>query len=411
MTELSNASQKNHQTFLSKLKLLIPVLLLGVLGVVAVPRLLHKDTDQGIQLSGRIEGYETDVGIKVGGEIQMISVREGDSVRKGQLLAQLDSAELQASLNGAEARISAARQQVNQSQLQTSVIESQIEETQLALLQAQDDARGRVNAAKAGVASATAQLAQAEAQVKQLEAEVALARADRDRFEELFDEGVVSQQRFEQAQTQFESLRETLEARRAFTMAAQEQVKTAQGNLTQSGASELNPDIRLVQTRRLQTQLAQAQAQLKASQAELQNAQANYEEIKARLEDLTILSPIDGVVLTRTTEPGEVVASGQTILTLVNLGDIYMRGYIPEEQVGAIQIGQAAQVFLDSAPDEPLSARVTAIDTEASFTPENIYFRDDRVTQVFGLKLAIDNADNFAKPGMPADAEILFDGS
>lgn len=411
MTELSNASQKNHQTFPSKLKLLIPVLLLGVLGVVAVPRLLHKDTDQGIQLSGRIEGYETDVGIKVGGEIQMISVREGDSVRKGQLLAQLDSAELQASLNGAEARISAAQQQVNQSQLQTSVIESQIEETQLALLQAQDDARGRVNAAKAGVASATAQLAQAEAQVKQLEAEVALAKADRDRFEELFDEGVVSQQRFEQAQTQFESLRETLEARRAFTMAAQEQVKTAQGNLTQSGASELNPDIRLVQTRRLQTQLAQAQAQLKASQAELQNAQANYEEIKARLEDLTILSPIDGVVLTRTTEPGEVVASGQTILTLVNLGDIYMRGYIPEEQVGAIQIGQAAQVFLDSAPDEPLSARVTAIDTEASFTPENIYFRDDRVTQVFGLKLAIDNADNFAKPGMPADAEILFDGS
>ena len=66
-------------------------------------------------------------------------------------------------------------------------------------------------------------------------------------------------------------------------------------------------------------------------------------------------------------------------------------------------------MFLDSAPEQPLAATVTAIDTEASFTPENIYFEDDRVTQVFGLKLEIDNPGGFAKPGMPADGEILLE--
>lgn len=103
------------------------------------------------------------------------------------------------------------------------------------------------------------------------------------------------------------------------------------------------------------------------------------------------------------------MATGKTLLTLVNLGDVYLRGFIPEKEVGAIQIGQAAAVFLDSAPEEPLRATVAAIDTEASFTPENIYFRDDRVTQVFGLKLQIENEAGFAKPGMPADATILTD--
>jgi HlyD family secretion protein len=67
-----------------------------------------------------------------------------------------------------------------------------------------------------------------------------------------------------------------------------------------------------------------------------------------------------------------------------------------------------AKVFLDSAPDKPLSAKISAIDTQASFTPENIYFREDRVKQVFGVKISLDNPDGFAKPGMPADAEIVL---
>ncbi|MEO1444658.1 MAG: HlyD family efflux transporter periplasmic adaptor subunit [Cyanobacteria bacterium J06635_11] len=214
-------------------------------------------------------------------------------------------------------------------------------------------------------------------------------------------------QQFDQVQTQFETARDTLAARQAAVNAAQQQVNAAIGTLTQAQTSRMNPEIRAIQIDRTEKQQAQAQAQLAAAQAELKRAHAAQAEIETRLNELKIKSPIDGVVLTRTVELGEVLSPGTTILTVVNLKEVYLRGYIPEGQVGAVRVGQAAQVFLDSSPDQPLPATVTAIDTEASFTPENIYFEADRVTQVFGLKLTIDNPQGFAKPGMPADGEIL----
>lgn len=395
---------------LPKPLMLGPVVLLVAIAVGVKQFVLQPAPETGLQLSGRIEGYETDVGAKLGGRIEAIAVREGDRVIQDQVIAQLDDDEIQATLLGATAGVSAAEQKLSQALLQISVVESQIQEAQLTQFQAEDDAAGRVNAAQANVAAALAQQAQAQAQVKQIEAEVRLAKADRDRFDALARDGVVSQQRFEQAQTQYDALQETLLARQAASSAAQQQVNTAQGNLTQSSASQLNPDIRQAQIQRLQTQLAQAQAQQKAAEAEVETAKARLSEVEARLDNLEILSPIDGVVLTRTTEPGEVIAPGKTVLTVVNLEEVFLRGYIPEKDVGAVRVGQVAEVFLDSAPEQALGATVAAIDTEASFTPENIYFRDDRVTQVFGLKLRINNPDGFAKPGMPADAKILTDG-
>ncbi len=107
----------------------------------------------------------------------------------------------------------------------------------------------------------------------------------------------------------------------------------------------------MTQVQRLRTQNEQAKAQLKAAQANVETARANRREIAARLKQLNIVSPIDGVVLTRTTEPGEVIAAGKTVLTVINLEDVFLRGYIPEKEVGAVRVGQAAQVFLDSAPE------------------------------------------------------------
>ncbi len=85
-----------------------------------------------------------------------------------------------------------------------------------------------------------------------------------------------------------------------------------------------------------------------------------------------------------------------------------MKGYIPEGKISRIKIGQKATVSLDSV-DLKLPAHIVAIDPTPSFTPENIYFKDDRVRQVFGLKLAVDNVDidNGAEAGMAAEAEVL----
>ncbi|MEO1144976.1 MAG: efflux RND transporter periplasmic adaptor subunit [Cyanobacteria bacterium J06638_22] len=392
-----------------KLWWLIPggLLLAGV--AFGVRTWFFSDADTAIELSGRIEGYETDLGAKVGGRIESVAVREGDRVEAEQVIAQLDAEELQAQLAAAQASRAAAEQQVTQARSQIGVIESQIQEARLTLQQSQGDTAGRVNQAEAQVATAEAQLAQARAQVQQAAAELRLAQVERDRFQTLVAEGAIPQQQFDEVLTRFETAQETVAARQAAVAAAERQVGAAQGSLTQAETTQLNPDIRTAQITRLQRQLEQANAQLAATQAEVERAIANESEIAARLDDLEIRSSIDGVVVTRMVEPGEVVSAGTMVITVVNLDEVYMRGFIPAGEVGNVRVGQPAQVFLDSAPDEPLEATVIAVDTEASFTPENIYFQDDRVTQAFGLRLGIENPDGFAKPGMPADGAILLE--
>jgi len=124
-----------------------------------------------------------------------------------------------------------------------------------------------------------------------------------------------------------------------------------------------------------------------------------------------VVAPFDGTVATRVAEPGEVVAPGAAIITMIDLGKIYLRGFVPEGDIGRVKLNQTARVYLDSSPKTPIDAIVSRIDPESSFTPENTYFRDERVKQVVGVKLLIKNPNGLAKPGMPADGEILVDGT
>ena len=154
-----------------------------------------------------------------------------------------------------------------------------------------------------------------------------------------------------------------------------------------------------------------AQRQVGAAQADAEGARAQLVEAQANRKDLNVLAPFTGTVATRTAEPGEVVAAGTPIITLIDMGRVYLRGFVPEGEIGRVRVGQPARVYIDSAPTTPIDAVVMRIDPEATFTPENTYFREERVKQVVGLKLLLRGAIGFAKPGMPADGEILVAGS
>jgi len=154
-----------------------------------------------------------------------------------------------------------------------------------------------------------------------------------------------------------------------------------------------------------------AQSDVAAAQSDAERASAQLKEAQANRSDLTIVAPFDGTIATRAAEPGEVVAPGTPIVTMLDLGEVYLRGFVPEGDIARVKLGQAARVYLDSNPKSPIDAIVSRIDPEASFTPENTYFRNDRVKQVVGVKLLIRNPTGAAKPGMPADGEILVEGS
>jgi len=347
-------------------------------------------------------------------------VREGDPVKKGQVIIEIEDEEIPAQLSGLNAQIESARQEEVQAKEEVAVAESRIREATLNLQQSEGDAVGRIDQAQFTVSATESDLRQAEAQVKQSEAqlqqsraELKLAKIERDRYAELVNEGAVNQQQYDQKQTTLSTATanvDTAEAKlvasRAAVKASSDRFRAAQGSSIQVQSTGLNPDIRNAQLDTYYLQRSQAQAKLIASQSKVKNAQAARDQIQKRLDSFKVKSPIDGIVQSRPLESGAVVATGKTLLTVLDPSQVYLRGYIPEGQIGKIRVGQTARVFLDSSPNKPFIAHVSQIDTKASFTPENIYFKQDRVKQVFGIKLAIDQPEGFAKSGMPADAEI-----
>jgi len=391
----------------SRRRILIPLGLLVAGAAASIWYFFSPSQTEPLHLSGRLEGYETDIGAKIGGRVNQVAVREGDAVHQGEVIVKLNDEDIQAQLRGLTAQLAATKQREQQAFLQIGVVQSQIEEAQLNWQQAQGDANGRIFQAQSNVAAAEAQLSQAEAQVKQAQSELDLAKRNRDRYQQLWSQGAAPELQFDQALTTWKSAQDTLEARQATVESFKRQVKAAVGGLVQAQSAGFNPGIRSTQIDALQKQLIVARSQLVAAQADVANAQAAQQQIQSQINYLNVVSPIDGVVVSRSVEPGAVVTTGKTLLTVINPNTVYLRGYIPQGEIGKVRVGQQAKVFLDSAPDQPLSARVAAIDTEASFTPENIYFRNDRVKQVVGVKITIDKPAGFAKPGMPADAEII----
>ena len=119
-----------------------------------------------------------------------------------------------------------------------------------------------------------------------------------------------------------------------------------------------------------------------------------------------IRSPLDGVVLYRSIEPGEVAAAGTPLITVADLGDLSLTVYVPEDRYGRIVLGQSYPVTVDSFPGEVFSGTVRHISDKAEFTPRNVQTTDSRKTTVFAIRLGLPAESGKLKPGMPADVQF-----
>ena len=382
------------------------LVVIGFVTVFVVHALWPAAPPTQIPVSGRLEGYQSDLGAKVGGRVTWVAVREGAMVRTGQVLVQLDDAQARAQAAAAAAAVEAAEDRARQAQATLAVLASQIHETALGGEQATADTSGRIAQAIASATAARAQVAQASAVVQQAQATVAFASADQVRYDALSRTGDISVQRAQQADTAYRTAADAVAQQRDALTAARRNATAAVGALNIAQSTSYNAPIHAAQVVTLERQQHEAQAQIAAANADAGQARAMQRAAQASLSDLTVHASSDGTVIARAVEPGDVVAPGRTLLSIVDLDHVYLRGYVPEGDVGRIRIGQAAHVLLDSNPKHALDARVGEIDAQASFTPENVYFQQDRVQEVFGVRLDVRAPRGYAKPGMPADALI-----
>jgi HlyD family secretion protein len=360
--------------------------------VFAVPAI----PDSIVVVSGRIEGDDSAIASKTTGRILEVRVREGDSVNAGDTIATLDDAQIRARENQARSTLREEEAKGEAAQEQIGVLQEQLEQSRLQVGQSRFDTEGHMRQAKADLATAQSELAQQQAAYQ-------IAAFDKDAYTRLAKTGAVSERQGLQSAA-------AADQQAAVVAASMRRVEAAQGALTTAEASLSNPGIRASQVTLVQRQMAEQEAEVASAMAQTQQARDQLSEAEANRQDLTVKAPFSGTVVTRAAEPGEVVTAGTAVITLLDLSKVYLRGFVPEGQIGKVKVGQAARVYLDSNVKKPVDAYVSRIDPQATFTPENTYFREDRVKQVVGIKLQLKDGFGLAKPGMPVDGEVLVQG-
>ena len=160
-----------------------------------------------------------------------------------------------------------------------------------------------------------------------------------------------------------------------------------------------------------QKQRDDANARFRASGARLEQARTAADIIRKNISDCYVTAPLSGMITNSTYETGETAGPGSILFTISKMDTVELVVYINEKELGYVKLGQSAEIRIDSFNDKTFSGKVVYISPQAEFTPKNIQTKQDRVKQVFGVKLNIPNPGQQLKPGIPADAIIFTKGN
>jgi HlyD family secretion protein len=304
------------------------------------------------RVSGQADATEVQVAPDVGGRIVEMTIAEGDRVKQGDIVARLDTRDVDLALRRAHAE----RSQVD---------------AQLRLLQA--GARGE------DVRQAEAQVAGASADVAAAQSDLAAAETDLQRFEKLLASNSGSQKQRDDAATRRDMARDRLRAARARETGARE------------GVARLRAGSR--------------REEIEAARARVAGVDAQIATLEKSKSDATVIAPIAGIVTERLLDAGEIASPRAPIAVLADLDHAWAEVFVDEPMIPRIKLGQAATVYTD-AGGPGLPGKVSYVASKAEFTPRNVQTAEDRSKLVYRVKIAVDNSKGILKQGMPVEAEI-----
>jgi HlyD family secretion protein len=359
---------------------------------------------ESLKLYGNIELTQVDMAFKIPGKLIELRVDEGDPVQKGLTLARLDTLQLDrqktrdvAAQAGAESEIPQLETSI-EGQKATLAAETDLRRAQLAQAQA------RLEELLAG--SRDQDIRQAQAMVEEAQSQHQQAAQDWERAQVLHKNDDISTSQFDQYRMRFDStaaaLRQSQE-RLSLVVAGprKEEIDGARAQVEQARAN-----VQLTEASRLE--LKRMEQELQTRHAQVDQARAQVAVIDAQLADSIAASPVDGVVLVKSSEAGEVLAAGTTFVTIGELDRPWVRAYIGEQDLGRVKLGAKVKVTTDSYPGKVYWGRVTFVSSEAEFTPKQIQTPEERVKLVYRVKIEVDNPQHELKLNMPAEAEILL---
>ena len=223
------------------------------------------------------------------------------------------------------------------------------------------------------------------------------------------------------AQAEVEQQRQAKKSAKALVAQRKSELLLAKQTLARSKSLYVTKDISLKELQQDETAVATAEATLAAAEADfvkcdssIDAAIAKADSIKVNLGESELKTPIDGRILYRSREPGEVVNAESSILTVIDLTDVYMQFYLRTEQAGKVAVGAEARIVLDALPNRPIPAKVTFVEPRSQFTPKQVETQSERDKLMFRIKVNVDPdvlKRNVAqvKTGLPGMAYVRLD--
>ena len=390
------------------MKKIIPLLILLAVSGAAAYYFRNSQVDPDhIKISGNLEMTQVDIAFKMAGKLSELLVKEGDFVKSGAIIARLDRDTMSMQRLREEAGVASAQSGI--AQMSTAIVfqrevlerETQVRRAEIAAAEAQ------LNNLLAG--SRKQEKVQATSTLEDARAQYQLAKSDADRADRLFKNEDISRAQYDQAKTRLLSMEAAMHAAEQRVSLVEEgprkqDIELARAQLERAKAT-------LILTQANAEELKRKQQEMGTRQADMKRATANVAVIDSQLNDTIATSPIEGVVLVKSTEAGEVVAPGATIVTIADIEHPWLRGYIPQTQLGRVKLGQKVKLTTDSYKDKSYIGTITYISSQAEFTPKQIQTQEERVKLVYRLKISVENKQQELKLNMPVDAVIDLSGN
>jgi len=333
--------------------------------------------DDSLQGSGTVEARDIRVGSKIAGRIDKVLVREGDTVQAGQVLITFDDRELMATLQQSQASAQKA---------QRGYRKEEIEQARAAAAAAKAEYEQRKNGYR------REDIAAAQAELDRAKADETRSQLDWQRYDALAQKDLVSKQQRDSAEANWKM--------------AQAQSENAQNKLDQLQRGYRTEEIAAAQARYEQAAASLAMMERGNRPEDVALAKAAYSFEQARFRETQVVAPTAATVEVLDVRPGDLVAPNTPVATLLERDQIYVRIYIPETELGRVQLGQKAEIRVDSFPKQVFDGVVEQINQQAEFLPRNVQTREERVHQVFGVKVRINETSGKIRAGMAADVKL-----
>jgi HlyD family secretion protein len=368
-------------------------------------RLFNGGSENKIQISGNIEFTQVHIAFKSPGMLIELPIDEGDTVGQGDVLARLDMRQQERQREREQAALDVAETALAQHRTSIQYLKASLEadiQSRTALLR---QAQAKLDQLLAG--SREQEIRQAEAAVEQAKSQYALAEEEWQRAQVLYGNDDISTSQYDRYRSQYTG------SQAALAQAEQHLLLVKEGprkeDIEAARAAVAQAEAALAQAEAVRLELKRKEQESETRRAQVEQARAQVALIDTIIADGTVTAPMDGVILEKSAETGEVVAAGTTIATLGDINRPWLRGYIRQQDQGRLKLGMRVQVRTDSYPDKVYEGRLSYIASEAEFTPKQIQTEEERIKLVYRIKIEMENPQQELKLNMPASAEILLD--